>query len=65
MSNDIPLQPDGEPEQDPSELLAETDALAKRVERLANCPGKAKLQAALAEIRALIGAALSEEHRGN
>jgi hypothetical protein len=65
MANDVPIHREGETEQDSSDLLAETDALAKRVERMVDGPRKAKLTAALAEIRALIGATPSEARRGN
>jgi hypothetical protein len=50
MSIDSPPIPDSVPETDMEELLARADALAKKVETLADGPMKKRLQAALADI---------------
>jgi hypothetical protein len=50
MSNDIPARPDGPADLEITELVAQAEALAKKVEALPNGPLKKKLGAALTEI---------------
>jgi hypothetical protein len=50
MPNDIPPPPDGAAALEITELVAQAEALAKKVEALPNGPLKNKLNAALTEI---------------
>jgi hypothetical protein len=54
-----------DPEQEKRELLAENDALEKRVDRLADGPIKTKLKAVLAELRVHVDTLRRPPDRGN
>jgi hypothetical protein len=63
MSSEVPQFADREPMQDMDELLAEADALERRVKRLPNGPTKARLRVAVEQIRTAFGAARPNQDR--
>jgi hypothetical protein len=65
MSSDSPQFADQEPKQDMDELLAEADALEKKVKRLPNGPRKARLRAAVEQIRTAFGAVRPKQDQKN